>query len=479
MIKLVPYEQIFLDPNRQRKSYDNAAIPELVESFKKPIEGGKRQGLLQAPTVVQLTADTYSVVAGGCRYKALGSYFALMDNLWYNGQMLDAGLVPVVVREELGDYGSALAEFDENAARADLTPEELLSAIARVAEAKKRMMVQERKEASPDGSPPSLSSLVTRADVVKQTREDLPQLPGSVTEKNKQIRLAIKADELRKKVESGSASDDDRQTYKSIKKATSMKEIQKAVTASETRQRHRVAASLAGDTSKSDRHSFFKGDCLELMLDMKVHSMDGCISDIIYGIGADMFGDAAGRMTQQVHNYEDTYANWKATVPPMLALLNSVIKKDGFILLACAPQRFEELKEMLATSPGGDWRIWPRPLIQYKEGGGRCPWQTQGFRYSYENWIYAQRGNRQTTCIVKDVFTCSSDREDQYGANKPVSLLQDFLQAIAVPSDKIIDPMAGTGSLLPAAHHYGCDVTLMEQEPEQYGRILERFSRLK
>jgi DNA modification methylase len=48
-----------------------------------------------------------------------------------------------------------------------------------------------------------------------------------------------------------------------------------------------------------------------------------------------------------------------------------------------------------------------------------------------------------------------------------------------MPGDKVLDFMAGTGSVIPACHELKLSCTAIELEAEYYGRMLERVQGLK
>lgn len=490
MLKFVHIKEVYIPEKRQRKIYKQEDIEKLRSSFIQDINNNARQGILSPPIVTEAPKEgkNYAVMTGGTRLKAMQLYFALDTNLWYHGQKLEPNFIPIIIVQDQGEYACLRAEYDENAARSNLTPAEDLEALAVLAKAKSAMLLEEREKIvqahkenkdTPVKSLETLLPKVTQKVVVDETVKSLTDTGISDSEKRRKLNTAIKVDAIKTKVAKNTATPEEKTLVTQIDKAKSLRDINKLMTVSETRQKHREAAARAGKETVSERHKVLQGDCLELLQDLKIKSADGCVSDILYGIGANNFGDAAGKMINQVHNYDDSYENWLATIPDMILYLNSVLRADAFLMLACDLSRFQELSKIIAESAGGGWRLWNKPIIQYKRGGGRVPWGNQGFRRSYECWLYAQRGSMTTAAIASDVFDCSSDKEDIYGANKPVSLLTDILQAITPPDVTIIDPMAGTGSLLPAAHHHGCNTILIEQEPDQYGRIIERLNKLK
>ena len=60
---------------------------------------------------------------------------------------------------------------------------------------------------------------------------------------------------------------------------------------------------------------------------------------------------------------------------------------------------------------------------------------------------------------------------------KPVKLYEWILEHYAKPGDKILDPMAGSGSCLVACHNKGYECTGFEIDSEYFKKATERIQR--
>lgn len=114
---LIPLSLIDDNPFQTREAYDPAAISELAASI-------QRDGLLQPPMARLLPGGRYQLAFG---HRRLRAYQQL--NLQEGGY----ALMPLVVRV-LSDEQMALAVWQENKARSDITPIEEAKALARYAD---------------------------------------------------------------------------------------------------------------------------------------------------------------------------------------------------------------------------------------------------------------------------------------------------------------------------------------------------------
>ena len=89
----------------------------------------------------------------------------------------------------------------------------------------------------------------------------------------------------------------------------------------------------------------------------------------------------------------------------------------------------------------------------------------------------AWRGGFLRQAELGDVIETPKSDKEIFGSNKPVELLEKIIRALIPVGAKIIDPMAGTGSILDAAKNCGVGATVIEVQKEQFGRILERLGK--
>lgn len=103
-------------------------------------------------------------------------------------------------------------------------------------------------------------------------------------------------------------------------------------------------------------------------------------------------------------------------------------------------------------------------------------------RRGYENILYARLGSKPLRVLKSDVISHPADktlREDNFhGAKKPAGLMREILTRSVGPGEWVLDPFAGSGPVLEAAHEIGCFTTSIEIEPTFVGLLKERLSKL-
>jgi DNA modification methylase len=196
------------------------------------------------------------------------------------------------------------------------------------------------------------------------------------------------------------------------------------------------------------------------------------LTDPPYGMGADSFGDAGGKMTGITHNYDDSYEAWQALMQAWAPLSFAVTKPQAHAYVFCDFDRFHELKSLMQLA---GWYVFRTPLIVHKLNSGRVPLPDQGPRRQYELVLYAIKGKKPVTHI----YPVSGDENLSHGAQKPVALYQNLLQRSVRPGDRVLDCFAGTAGTIPAGHSYQCEVTAIEQSPEYYALGLQRLAEIK
>lgn len=482
-MKLIHYKELYVATGSQREMILSEGISTLSASITREVppsvEGdpSTQLGLINALSVQLSSNGQYKILAGRTRYTAIKGLMEFGQGfIYHGGKKLPEGMIPCNVQLEMSKVHQLWMELDENDIRTNLSAQERLKALATIQKEEKLALANAINEGrAAKGKAPITPSLASLDPVA--TRLTLEKCSRPVTDSNAaHVQMAVKVADLLDTPDD-QLTTSDIALKKQIGKAKSEHQIRKALSSDATRTRHRETAERMGDSFSSKQHTLLQGDCLEVMQDLKVRSFDWCITDPPYGMGADTFGDAGGKMPLQVHNYVDSLENWLDLMPKALSIIDQLLRKDAVWMMACDIRNFYALRTMVADLDTG-WRLFHTPIIQHKVAGGRVPWKDKGFRRCYEVWLYAERGERTTHNIIPDVIASSSDRADQYGANKPVALMEEFLSFFSQPGDKGIDPFAGTGPIIPAAHGCKNSVTIIEQQPEQYGRCLSRIREL-
>lgn len=434
-MKLIPLSEVIVSANRQRRDFDAEALQELSDSIEK-------FGLMH-PLVVRPQGDQTILVAGERRLRAISDIYALGAAIHFNNVEVPEGMVPVASLGELSPLEAEEAELEENIRRRDLTWQESASALQRLHNLR-------AAQAAEVGKTQTFAD--TAAEVYEGKREGYYQ---------DTVRTAV--------LVAKHLDDPDVATAKNAKDAL------KILVKKETAAKNAELAATVGATFSAADHRLVQSDCLEWMVDADESQFDVICTDPPYGMGADEFGDAAGKLVGTVHSYDDSAASFRSLMVLALPLITKVAKPAAHLYLFCDIEQFFFLRQQ-ATENG--WTPFRTPLVLHKINSGRVPLPEHGPRRSYELVFYAFRGGKAVTHIYPDVFSVSGDDNLGHGAQKPVAAYVDLLRRSVRPGDKVLDPFAGTGTIIPACHELKCYATAIEREAQYYGIAVNRAKEL-
>lgn len=417
---------------RQRKDFDETKVVELASSI-------QTHGLLQA-IVVRSTPTGLELVAGERRTRALTILSGLEESYNFGGISWPCTHIPGVSLGSLSQLDAESAELEENIRRVDLSWQEQASATARLVD------IRRRQAAAANAEQPTVADLA--AEVRPEGGRDWAE-----TATRREIILAKNLDKPE------------------IKKAKTREEAWKALQRLEEGERSVALARLVGQTFSAASHTLVQADCLEWMAKQPSDQFDVILTDPPYGIDADSFGDAGGRLTYQTHTYKDS----AVAVPPFSDFYR-LAKPEAHLYACCDIDFFHEWK---AAAQAAGWYVHRTPLINYKRDGSRVPLPEHGPQRKYELILYAIKGNRRVTRIYPDVIETHGDDNLGHGAQKPVALFIDLLRRSVRPGDTVLDPFAGTGTAIIAAHELQCKCTAVEMNEQYYGIALKRLQELK
>ena len=431
-MKLVPVADLQVAENRQRREFEGTSLLELSDSI-------GRLGLLQ-PLVVRYDKEgKVYLVAGERRLRAIKDMWSLGGHLHYNNCRVKEGLLPTVSLGDLSPIDAFEAELEENIRRTDLTWQEEAEAVA------------------------SLHKLRLLRNPTHTVVETAIEVHGSSDEGSQD-------DKVRKQIIVARYLAD-----KEIGAASTVRDAYKLVMRKEEMANNALRAAKIGETYGAHSHKLFLGDCLEWMASMEANSFDCILTDPPYGMGADSFGDGAGRLVAITHEYRDTADSFRALLSAAIPLFCRVAKPAAHLYLCCDIEQFFWLRETLSSA---GWSVFRTPLINVKTGSGRVPLPNHGPRRQYEIILYAFRGGRTTTGIQSDVIESVGDENLGHGAQKPIQLFANLLRRTVRPGDSVLDPFCGTGTIFPASHLLRAFATGIEQAPEYYGIAAARMEGL-
>jgi len=453
----IQLSQILIKPNRQRQEFDLVALQELKNSI-------EDRGLLHPP-VLRREGDNFVLVAGERRLKAISEIFDLGGKFTCDGKVFQDGLVPFNDLGELGHLEAEEAELDENLKRRDLTWQEHAAAVARLHALREAQKQEQAQAILADPKATALDKLIASAPTAKQTIADTAEeLTGR--------RDGSFQDTVRKEILVARHLDNP-----VVAKAKSADEAFKLLKREEQRQKNIELAKEVGATFTVEKHRLFNVNCLEWMAAPEnAGQFDVICTDPPYGMGADEFGDAGGKLSGIEHHYSDSYESWQELMKAWAPLSFLVAKPQAHAYVFCDFDRFHELKGLMQAA---GWYVFRTPFVVHKLNSGRVPLPDQGPRRQYELVLYAIKGKKQVTHIYPDVVTVSGDENMSHGAQKPVALYQNLLQRSVRAGDRILDCFGGTCGIFPAGHTYQCEVTALELNPEYYALGLKRLADLR
>lgn len=434
----IPAASVTVSPDRQRKVFDPASLTELARSI-------KDRGLIHALTV---KADGVTLVTGERRLRAIKDTLPMLGGQYsYGGQPVPPGCVPVVILNTDDPLELEELELAENVHRENLSWQEVAATTERLSALR---LAQFERAPAGTAERPSVASLAME---IRGTAE------GSNHTRTRDELIVAKHlhDPL-------------------IAKAPTIKDAMKILVKRDESNRMTALALAVGKTFTSEAHTVLNIDCLTWMADpANAGRFDVILTDPPYGMGAQDFGDAGGKMANIEHHYDDSYGNWVRIMCPWAQLAYLVAKPEAHAYVWCDIDRFHELKCMMAQA---GWRVHRTPLTNFKKNSGRVPWPEMGPRRQSEWCLYAVKGDKRTNMIASDVIVTESDEQLSHGAQKPVALYDELLRRSVKAGDAILDSFGGTGTLLPAAHGVKCSATVLEQNPAYYGICLTRLQSL-
>jgi DNA modification methylase/ParB-like chromosome segregation protein Spo0J len=429
-MRIVAISEITVPSDRQRREFNEVQMVELMESI-------ERLGLMQ-PIVVRYDDEQVpTLVAGERRLRAIQDLHATGGQLRCDNSLVAEGYIPTIDIGDLDPIAAYEAELEENIRRANLTWQE--EAAAR-AELHRLRVAQNPKQTIAD----TAAELEGRGDGFYGAKV------------KRQLTVA------------GHLSDPE------VSKAKDVKEAFKIIERKEQVRENEKLAAIVGETYGAHSHTLLMGDCLETMGSLDQASFDVICTDPPYGMGADEFGDAAGKLVSINHQYSDSLGEFQRLMLNCVYHFNRLAKPEAHLYICCDIDQFHWLKDTF----GKTWNVFRTPLINYKTGSGRVPLPEHGPRRCSEYILYAHRGGKRVTGIYPDVITTAGDENLGHGAQKPVALISDLLKRSVKPGDRVLDPFVGTGTIFDAAHAHKVRATGIEREANYFGIAARRLEAL-
>lgn len=438
----IPAGSIHIHPHRQRQEFDPIALADFAAEIEKDslfhpiLVRASRGGECDKPFVL---------VAGERRLRAIKNYiWGLGKTFRHGGVEFEEGMLPCVDLGSIGELEAEVAEYEENARRLNLTWQEQCAADAKLASLRQRLANAKL------GPTPTLDS------VAKEARGETG--PGVVEAVRQELIVSHHLDDP------------------DVAKAPSLKEAYKVVRKKDEARRTAALASSVGKTFSAGMHRLYHSDTLTWLALCQDFLYDVILTDPPYGMEAQDFGDAGGRLSRQTHEYDDTYETWVHLLSQCSKEWWRVAKPEAHLYVCCDFDRFHELKAMLQEV---GWWVHRTPILNLKPDGNRVPWPEHGPQRKWEMVLYAVKGKKRTRKIAPDIIETRGDENLNHGAQKPVALFRDLLSRSILPGDRVLDNFCGTGPIFEAAHQLQCIADGVEGDAAIYGVALERLQRLK
>lgn len=450
---------IRIPENRQRQEFEPEALQELVNSIEK-------LGLMHPPVVRQVgPSGIWTLVAGERRLRAITQLSELGFSFTHAQVEFKDGYLPATDIGELSELDAEEAELDENLKRKDLTWQEHAAAVSRLHRLRQGQQEVRLEEANDSNELDGLdASQIAEAFPKHSVEATAQEVYGDGR--------GFYQEAIRQKLIVAQHLDNP-----AIAKAKSSKEAFKILRQQEEREKNEELAKIVGKTFSVDSHRLFNVNCLDWMADpANKEYFDIILTDPPYGMDAQDFGDAAGRLSGIEHHYDDSYEGWQKLMKAWTVLSFQVAKPQAHAYVFCDIDRFHELKLLMEAA---GWYVFRTPLINVKSNSGRVPLPEHGPRRQYEILLFALKGKKRVNFIYPDVITTSADKNLSHGAQKPVELYENLLLRSARPGDKVLDAFAGSGTIYPAAHTYQCEATGLEQSAEYYALCVQRLEAMK
>lgn len=426
--------KIIITEGRQRREFNPTAMAELSEAI-------AARGLMH-PIVMRETPEGLVLVAGERRMRAIRDLRLLGGTLKFNGAEVPDGEYPYVTLGQLSPLEAEEAELQENIARQDLTWQENAAAMAKLHSLRSRQAQAEGR-------------VHTVADTAMETKGRSDGGYQAQVRKDLVVARFLHVPE--------------------IAKAKTADEAFKILKRQEETTKNIALATEVGKTFTQSVHELHNTNCLSWMRAQPEGQFDVILTDPPYGMGADSFGDAAGKLGGIEHHYKDDLESFHALMSEWCGLAYRIAKPQAHAYVFCDLDNFHWLKQQM-TAAG--WWVTRTPFIASKPNSGRVPHPEHGPRRQWEMILYAIKGKKPTTGIYPDVITTMADANMSHGAQKPVALYLDLLKRSVRAGDTVLDSFAGSGTIFPAAHQFKVKAVGIEMNPEYYALCLKRIQSL-
>ncbi|MHA2065455.1 MAG: DNA methyltransferase [Candidatus Thorarchaeota archaeon] len=191
--------------------------------------------------------------------------------------------------------------------------------------------------------------------------------------------------------------------------------------------------------------NLFRENCVETMKRMDDEMVDLVITDPPWGLGSGI-----RRLAFPRSEFRDTAKELVFLKTTVLPELYRVMKADSHLYMFLSwDARTYISKELFKLG----FDVQTMPLIAIKPSGGSADLSEPTYIPNYETILFVRKGARILNTFSKCTFDWAPVHHGKriHTAEKPVSLLQNFIALSSVEYELVYDPYAGSGSTLEAA----------------------------
>lgn len=227
-----------------------------------------------------------------------------------------------------------------------------------------------------------------------------------------------------------------------------------------------------------EQNHFILGDSIRVLMPaLPPESIDHILTDIPYGISMKNLDTMTNiSQTEGEHDVEENVD----LMPLFLQQAYRVLRKHAYCIFFYDLDHHNYL-QTLAREVGFSVQSWP--LIWNKTSPCRnsaphCNWTKSFEAIMVMRKVQPSLNRPQTSCVLTGGLSPEDKKNFPHPFTKPESILLQLLSAFATPGQTILDPYAGTGSIVCAIHKFGCKPLGMEKMPHHHETALPHVARV-
>lgn len=221
----------------------------------------------------------------------------------------------------------------------------------------------------------------------------------------------------------------------------------------------------------------YHADCRDVARLYPDHSVDLIVTDPPFGLGMYKEGDkiGGGRLAENVGDmYDDDPHAVMDMLDEAFMHLARILKENAHAYIFFHHTRYEPIYLMLKKHFG---TCEETPIVWIKNTPGIGD-PNRTWVYAYEPFFFVNRGRPLVKAQAFNYLKYDTVPPGKkiHGTEKPVALMRHIIQASAVPGEVVMDPFAGSGSTLVAAHQLGCKFIGCERKETIVSKTIERLA---